>query len=384
LAKYIQALSVRYLTFWPTVVAWRLPSVIFALASLLVFYFLAKTVGLALLDNKKLKKLFLKGKSIEDGAINFALIATVLLASDGLFLVQSRIAMNDIFYLFFALSAAYSYFLYLRQKNLLLFFISALSLSFALLTKWTALWLILFFFILELGKTIKSKSYQKIPFLLFCLVLTPVVVYFLAFIPYFLSGKSIDDFFALQRQIVNFQFNSANSHAYQSKPLAWIFNWRPVWYFADFSQTNWRSDIYAQGNPAIFLYFFLLPIFLWRWFKGLKNHRLVKKYQETIFQTPYYFLTAIFCFSFLPWQLVSRPLFFYHFLPALPYLLLLVVWPIYLYSLSLKSLSKKRALIFNFLFWPILVAIIFYPHWTGLSVPESAASVLYFFLPSWR
>jgi hypothetical protein len=47
-------------------------------------------------------------------------------------------------------------------------------------------------------------------------------------------------------------------------------------------------------------------------------------------------------------------------------------------------LNKKRALIFNFLFWPILVALIFYPHWVALPVPESAAASLYFFLPSWQ
>ena len=384
LAKYIQALFLRYLTFLPAVVAWRLPSVLFAMASLLVFYFLAKELAYILLSNKKIKSSFLKGKDLEDLSINFALIACILLASDGLFLVQSRLAMNDIFYLFFTLFASYFYFLYLRQKNLILLFISALILSLALLTKWSALWLILFFFILEFVKIIRNKSWQKMPFLLFSFVLTPIVIYLVAFVPYFFSGKSIKDFIQLQQQIVNFQFNWASPHPYQSKPLTWMFNWRPVWYFADFSQLNWRRDIYAQGNPIIFLYFLFLPVSLWIYLRNLKNRRLMKKHQQMIFQAPYYLLIAIFCFSFLPWQLINRPLFFYHFLPALPYLILLITWPVYFYTLNFKSLNKKRALIFNFLFWPILVALIFYPHWVALPVPESAAASLYFFLPSWQ
>jgi predicted membrane-bound dolichyl-phosphate-mannose-protein mannosyltransferase len=264
LAKYVQALSLRLFCFWPTTVAWRLPSVVFALMTLIVFYFLAKELATSLLNNKKINELFKKKIQKDDLVINFALIASVLFASDGLFLVQSRLAMNDIFYLFFALRASYFYFLYRRQKNLIIFFLSALMLALALSTKWSAVWLIMLFFCFELYGIIKQKSYQQLPFLFFSLFLTPAVVYLFIYIPYFFSGKSLIDFFQLQSQIINFQFNYASPHPYQSGPLAWIFNWRPIWYFTDLSESNWRKDIYAQGNPLLFLYLIFLPIFLWR------------------------------------------------------------------------------------------------------------------------
>jgi len=384
LAKYIQALSLIFFDFLPAVVAWRLPSVFFSLLSLLVFYFFARDVAVTLLSSKKMDKNILKKQQVEDLASNFALISSLLLTSDGLFLVQSRLAMNDIFYLFFALSASYCYFRYYRQKKLIVLFFSGLILALALSTKWSAVWLIGFFLILELYRLFKEKNFQQLPFIIFSLLLTPLFVYFLIFTPYFLSGKTIIDFCQLQKQIVVFQQNLTSVHPYQSSPLAWIINWRPVWYFADFSQKNWRKDIFAQGNPLLFLYFSFLPIFLWRWQKSLKNKRAVKKWRNMLFQKPYLLLICIFFASFLPWIVVRRPMFFYHFLPALPYLVLIITWPVYLFILSLKSQQQRQLLLFHFLFWPILVAISFYPHWTALPVPQRASNYLYFFLPSWR
>lgn len=384
LAKYFQALSLRLFYFWPAVVAWRLPSVVFALMSLIVFYFLAKELSYTLLTSKVIEKKIIGNKKTEDLAINFALIASLLLASDGLFLVQSRLAMNDIFYLFFALSASYFYFVYRRQQNLLVLLLSGVMLALGLSCKWSAFYLILLLLVLELWRLIKEKSFQQLPFILFSLLLTPAVFYLLIFTPYFLSGKNLRDFMQLQQQIVQFHTQWASPHSYQSGPIAWVFNWRPVWYFADFSLAHWRQDIYAQGNPVLFLYFLFLPFFLWIWRRSIKNQSRLKKCSQMLWQKPYYLLLAIFFSSFLPWIIFDRPMFFYHFLPALPYLILLLTWPIYLFSLSIKSQQTRRAIIFNFLFWPILVFIIFYPHWTALPVPEAASNWLYFLLPSWR
>jgi len=257
-------------------------------------------------------------------------------------------------------------------------------LALALSTKWSAIWLISLFLVLEFWRIFKEKTYQQIPFVLFSLLLTPVVIYLLVFAPYFLSGKSLIDFIQLQKQIIYFHSHWASPHPYQSGPLAWLINWRPVWYYADFSLNNWRKDIFAQGNPVLFLYFSLLPIFLWKWRHSLKNKRSVKKWQAILFQRDYLFLLVIFLSSFLPWIIISRTLFFYHFLPALPYLILLFTWPVYLFTLTIKSRQKSQALIFHFIFWPILISLVFYPHWTALPVPETASNYLYFLLPSWR
>jgi dolichyl-phosphate-mannose--protein O-mannosyl transferase len=384
LAKYIQALSLNFFDFLPAPVAWRLPSVIFSLMSLLVFYFFAKDVALSLLTRQKIDQRLFNKQKVEDLAINFALISSLLLASDGLFLVQSRIAMNDIFYLFFALAASYCYFQYYRHQNLIVLFLTGVMLAFALSTKWSAIWLIGFFFILELYQLVKEKKLQQLPFTIFSLLLTPVFVYFLIFTPYFLSGKTLTDFYQLQKQIIIFQQNWASPHPYQSSPLAWMINWRPVWYFADLTENNWRKDIFAQGNPVLFLYFLFLPIFLWRWQRSLKTKRAITKWRNLLVQKTYLLLICLFFASFLPWIVVTRPMFFYHFLPALPYLILIVTWPIYLFILSRQSQQQRQLLLFHFLFWPVLIAIIFYPHWTALPVPEAASNYLYFVLPSWR
>ena len=93
LAKYFQALSI---SIWGmTAIAWRLPSLIFSLLTLVVFYFLVRFLGYNFLFKKEnlAKKM--------DSSSNLALLASFFLSLDGLFLVQSRIAMNDVFLLFF-------------------------------------------------------------------------------------------------------------------------------------------------------------------------------------------------------------------------------------------------------------------------------------------
>jgi dolichyl-phosphate-mannose--protein O-mannosyl transferase len=81
----------------------------------------------------------------------------------------------------------------------------------------------------------------------------------------------------------------------------------------------------------------------------------------------------------LPWLAAPRVMFFYHYLPAIPLLSLLVAEFLYSY---LRPVSKL-------IYWLILILltagfIIFYPHWTGLTVSNDWAQAVYFALPSWQ
>jgi hypothetical protein len=116
----------------------------------------------------------------------------------------------------------------------------------------------------------------------------------------------------------------------------------------------------------------------------LKKQRTIKKWREMLFRPTYLYLIIIFLSSFLPWILIDRTDVFLSFFTRAPLLVLLVTWPVYLFSLTIKSNAQRQVLIFHFVFWPVLIAMIFYPHWTALPVPERAAHYLYFLLASWR
>ena len=365
LAKYFQALSMA--TFGINAIAWRLPSLIFSLLTLVVFYFMVRFLGQNFLFKKEsnTKKL--------DLSINLSLIACFFLSLDGLFLVQSRIAMNDVFVLFFVLMATFVYIIYLVNKKSLMLLISGMLFGLALASKWSALWILLFLLTKEL---LMLKSVKKIPFLLFSLLLTPTFIYLLVYLPMFWQGQSLSDFFVLQKTIFSSQLTNPSTHLYSSNPLIWILNLRPVWYFTAHFSATWSANIFALGNPLLCFYM-LIAFFVSIFF--LMKHKLNVLAHENI-----YFILLLYLFSFLPWIIFSRIMFFYHYLLAIPFLLILLSYFLVSYVDKIKDKTRQRAWMFNLLFWPFFFFIIFYPHWTALPVPTNFVEAIYFFLPSWR
>ncbi len=64
-----------------------------------------------------------------------SLFSAFVFSLDGLFLVSSRIGMNDVYVLFFSLLSVY---LFIKEKHLF----SALALGLAFSSKWSALWVL--------------------------------------------------------------------------------------------------------------------------------------------------------------------------------------------------------------------------------------------------
>lgn len=366
LAKYFQALSINLIGKNP--LAWRLPSLIFSILSLIAFYFLLRLLG---------KNVFFKKENFEkknELATLLALLGTFLLSLDGLFLVQSRIAMNDIFVLFFILLAVFCYFVYSFSKNYLYLLLTGIVLGLALASKWTALWIILLFFIKEL---LSLNSLRKLPFLIFSLILTPLFIYLLCYLPMFLTGKTFFDFLLLQKTIALSQLTNPNAHLYSSGSLSWLLNLRPVWFFmANSTNSKLLANIYALDNPLLSLYLFLAFL--------LTIIFLLSDRKSSFLKNNILFIFSIYLANFLPWIVFSRPMFIYHYLPAIPFLMILLSYFLINFLRKITDHSKKKAIAFNLIFWPFFFFLLFYPHWTALPVPKSFANAVYFFIPNWR
>ncbi len=367
LAKYFQAGSM-YL-FGKNAFAWRLPAVVFACLTIIVFYFLLRFVAQAF---------FFKHLSIAEKnrrSINLALVATYFLSLSGLFLVQSRIAMNDVFCLFFLMLGIFAYFAYLDKKTYLFLFLTGLSLALSFSTKWTALWLLLLIFIRELTLL---RSYRALPFIFFSLILTPIFIYVLSYGAMFFAGHNLTDFFALQKTILSSQLSNPSFHLYSSDPLSWLLNWRPVWFFTSTSNldNSFVANIYALENPLLSLYLLVTFILLFL--------SLLKKDKLSLARKTVWLFFSFYLASFLPWIFFSRPMFLHHYLPALPFLIVLLSYFLLNLLEKITDKEKRKALFFNLLFWPFFFFLLFYPQWTALPVPEGFADLLYFAIPSWR
>lgn len=362
LAKYFQAASMSI--FGKDPIGWRLPSVVFSLLTLLVFYFFLKFLA----DNFLFKK-------DKDSSSHFALVGTFFLSLEGLFLVQSRIAMNDVFLLLFLLLAVFVYFYYLTLEreskkadlNLLLM---GLIWGLALATKWSAFFPLVTLMIYHLlSQEFSKKSFlRRLPFLAFVFILIPFFIYFLSYLPMFLAGKRLSYFWVLQGQILRSQLSNPAIHLYSSSPIQWFLNLRSILYF-----TNSKGAmIYALGNPILFIYFiFTIPFLLGQ---KIKNNQ-----RKTLF-----LLLLLYFSTFIFWIFSPRILFFYHYLPALPFIITLLSFLVINSLNKIEDKSKKRALFFNIIFWPLFTFLIFYPHWTAIAVPNELREAIYFSLESWR
>jgi dolichyl-phosphate-mannose--protein O-mannosyl transferase len=447
LAKYTQALGMK--VFGETPFGWRISSVLFGTA---VVWLTAE-----------LARYLFKDKTI-------GLLSGFFVAMDGLLLVQSRLAMNDIHVAFMLLLTFLLYAWYRRELHAVIdspkkfeqertelrkrFLLAGLCAGLAMGTKWSGLfglgvlWLFEFVFLMtDLHKVASGRNavFKAILGRVLVLGVLPFTVYILSYTHMFLQGKSfhcdlnmvksgtcycsqesspwvlaletvtgseswqnlearggckrlISHFSELHHQIFWYQTTLKATHAYQSRPIQWFLNLRPVWMYVNYGDGK-IANIYAQGNPALF-WFGDIALFVTVLTLGIHSVKLLTERTKqrassaaasltktlrtlTTFDTPLsalFYVTIAYFAVWLPWQLSPRIMFFYHYTPAVPLLsIILAYW--------VKQLlgKKKGVLLAGAVLLIVLnVFILFFPNWTGLPVTNAFANGIYFRIPSWK
>jgi dolichyl-phosphate-mannose--protein O-mannosyl transferase len=210
--------------------------------------------------------------------------------------------------------------------------------------------------------------------------------------------RLISHFSELHHQIFWYQTTLKATHAYQSRPIQWFLNLRPVWMYVNYGDGK-IANIYAQGNPALF-WFGDIALFVTVLTLGIHSVKLLTERTKqrassaaasltktlrtlTTFDTPLsalFYVTIAYFAVWLPWQLSPRIMFFYHYTPAVPLLsIILAYW--------VKQLlgKKKGVLLAGAVLLIVLnVFILFFPNWTGLPVTNAFANGIYFRIPSWK
>lgn len=392
LAKYTQAFFI--LMFGENSFGWRFSSVLFGVLVILMIYHLSF-------------RLF------KDYRI--ALMSAFLASLDGLLLVQSRIAMNDIHVTFFILLALYCYRMYREEKKIWRLFLTGLSCGLAMGTKWSGLFVlvtILVFETAQLGSMIWYKIWKKrtlwqswkneaifVGQRLILLVGLPVLVYVSSYAVMFLQGKDFHHLIELHKQIWWYQTHLEATHPYQSRPLQWFLDMRPVWMSVEyFPELKERADIYAFGNPLLFwiggLAAILTVVFILATAitfirksvaekkKQWSKHLLVALVQ--FHSHPLIFLITAYFLVWFPWEFSPRIMFFYHYTPAVTlFCILIAYWFVRLWQKYAHSQAVKISIVSAVVACAIVFAV-WYPHWVGIPVSEKFANAVYFALPQWR
>lgn len=247
-----------------------------------------------------------------------ALVATLLLLLDGVYLVQSRIAMTNVFAVLFQLLAALLLLRAATAERLRLLDMAAfgLALGLALSTRWTSLfaWGFLGLVYLALRRARAFRPHElALGALAFALV--PAAVYLASYVPWMAQAhphglaawwSRLGDVVAEQRRVWDYHANLTATHTYFSPWWTWPWLYRPTWYFWSSGEGIVRG-IVALGNPA--LWWASVPVSLWALATGIRwrDPRRV-------------FCGAGFFLLYLPWGLSPRTLNFSHYLfEAIPY-----------------------------------------------------------------
>jgi dolichyl-phosphate-mannose--protein O-mannosyl transferase len=333
-AKLLIAVPLYFFGYQPW--AWRLMPALSGVLLAPTFYLLARTV----LATERA-----------------ALFASVLLLCDGVYLVQSRIAMTNIFAVLFQVAAAlFVLKAVLPERMSARDMLSAgLAFGLALSTRWTSLWA--WGFLLATLVVVRGRRVWRLRELSLVLVsfgVMPLALYVLSYVPWMRQGHPLAELWPHTKGIWGYHANLQATHPYFSSWYTWPLLYRPTWYF--FRQTGDEvAGIVALGNPV--LWWFSVPVALWAFCGGLWDHDVRR-----------IFVGAGFFCMYLPWGVSPRTLNYSHYLfEAIPYaclglgMLLDREWESKDRLWARGYLALAVGLFFYFL--PLLVAIHFPARW---------------------
>ncbi len=331
----------------------------------------------------------------------FAFIPTMLFACDFMHYTQTRIATIDSYSIFFIMLMCYFMYLYTetnynRQplgKSLLPLALCGVTFGLGAATKWLCIYAgagLAFIFAVQMVKRYReyayacgalkeqddinprrrgfleevSRDYFRKTFitLLWCVlffIIIPLVIYLLSYIPYTLVKDGAYDFNAILRnqEVMLSHHSKFNVHPYSSPWYSWPLNIRPVFFFKGQGYPEGLiSSMSTMGNPAV-------------WWGGIGAviALIVIRIRKGRLGRRTFFIAVMALSQYIPWALLSRETYIYHYFATVPFLILLI--GVLAKYLTERTKHGKKA-VFIYLGVCLLLFIMFYPITTGVMVPS--------------
>ena len=329
----------------------------------------------------------------------FAIAAATFVCFDGMFFLQSRIGMIDIFPIFFILLAYLLYLVHIRSRtrvaSIVSLFLLGLTLGVGIASKWIVLAAWASIVLLLVARAIRRHIDVRIgpqgdpiwtwgrgegpaiaggvrwevyiPLALVALVLIPTAIYGASWYAFFARGQfhTLSDLIDYQRSSYIYHATLTATHPYGSPWWSWPFLSRPVLYYAEYTNLgidHWTGQaliarIENLGNP-------------WIWWTSL----------PCVVSLPYFIIrhrsfpaTVIllgFITQYLPWSHISRVLFMYHMFGGLIFMILALAFVLAWIATHPPPIGRK--LFVAHLGLTVAFFFYFYPLWTGLPISIAA------------
>ena len=334
--KWLIAIGIRF--FGNEEFGWRFASAIFGTLSILLFYLIVK-------------KLF--------NSEFLSITAALLMAFDGLNLVMSRVALLDIFLMFFILLSIY----FLITNNL---WLSGSAIGLAISIKWSAAFLIplVILFVVIYNKVTFRNLYKVVS----QFTLLPISIYFASWSGWIFSSQgwarqSESNVFAslwnYHLQILDFHQGLDDKHAYQANPWSWLVLGRPTSFYyespSDCGAEKCAQEILAIGTPLL-------------WWISIFAVAITFGFLVTKLERAAAIILLGFAGTYLPWFFIqSRTTFYFYSISILPFLILALI---YCFN-QLLNIANYKKYIISFVILVAINFIYFLPIYLGISIPYS-------------
>jgi dolichyl-phosphate-mannose-protein mannosyltransferase len=330
--------------------------------------------------------------------LSYAFLAALFISLDGLFLIDSRYALNNIFLIFFGLLG--QLLLLLANKNSdrhdqLIILSAGISFGASIACKWNGLFFLLGAYILIIiGKIWRSiePNFQysivnnsqlfrlaNIPLieLFISLVIVPIFTYSILWIPHLIQNPE-PNFIDVQWSIFNYHEqvnNGSGVHPYCANWYSWPLLMRPLAYYFTEYKPNYYYDVHAMGNPllwwlALAAIFGSISLIIKNSWSIIQNNisAPIRELNINYIGVPL-FIVINYAANLLPWVKVTRCLFIYHYMGAVLFAIMGLAW---LVDLCLRSSSKTWQAVGLTTIFTVAGAFVFWlPIFLGLSIEKN-------------
>lgn len=344
----------------------------------------------------------------------YAATATVLFAADFMHFTQTRIATIDVYGVFFIMLMFYfmnkyremSFYRSPLRKTLVPLFWAGLMFGIGVASKWIVIYggaglavmlaLVLIERYLEqaAAKRVLADREEGYPYpeeavyqkasrgfarntvltLASCLVFfvaIPLVIYCLSYIPVLhVKGDTYtaERLIEYQKHMYDYHSKLVATHPYSSQWWEWPFMKRPVWYYNGKNlEPGMISSISAFGNPLI-------------WWTGIfaviaALYISVKRKDKRM-----YVLWIAYLSQYLPWMLVPRLTFLYHYFAMVPFMILAIV---YIFTRFEEGRENKKWIRWAYAGIAVVLFIMYYPVISGMEVSKEYVMIALRHFDSW-
>lgn len=301
-------------------------------------------------------------------------VAALLCALDGMRFVQSRISTIDIYGTFFILLAAYFMVWYCQSvlekgvnRSILPMALAGIAFGLGAASKWTGIYAgaglaVIYFAVLWQRWKQKQPGFKRELVIALAggvgfFVLLPLCIYIAAYFPYWWreGGFSLSEWWQCQQTMLSYHSHLAATHPYESRWYSWPFAARPVWYYLGGGlPEGMRATISGMGNPLVWWISTLcIGMVFWRQLSGR---------QSSAGGAVMVFYLA----QLLPWVLIARSTFMYHYFPSLMFALAAIGLVFAQWERKNSKAARRTALVVIVL--AFVVFVLFYPVFSGIPV----------------